>query len=296
MQFNQSNTKGIIMGVLAAVFWGINGAVSQYLLSHYDITSYELACLRMLSAGLLIIILSMLRSGKHAFDVFRLASDRKKLLLFAICGLLFNQICYFNAIRYTDAGTATIMQSMSTIVILLFTSFTKKTFPPKLQVAAVILALIGVYMISTDPGTGLSLSPAGLFWGPVLAIAAASYILLSRPLTERWNSLTVTGFGMLIGGILFSLAVHPWEIRVVPDLPGILLFAYHVIFGTVAAFSLFLSCVHEIGPVRGNLIGNIEPLTASIVSALLLHTSFSVRDITGFILILIAVIVVQVSA
>lgn len=295
MQSERSKTKGIIMGVLAAVLWGLNGAVTQHLLSRYDISSYELACIRMLCAGLLITLLNLMRSRTHAFDLFKNKADRRGLLLFAVCGLLINQICYFNAIRFTDAGTATIMQSMSSIVILLFTAFIRRILPPKLQIAAVAIALTGVYLISTEAGIGLSLSPAGLFWGTMLAFAAASYILLSRPLTERWNSLTVTGFGMLIGGILFSFAVRPWEIRVVPDAAGFLLFAYHVIFGTVAAFSLFLSCIHEIGPVSANLIGNLEPLTASVVTAVLLHTAFTFRDITGFILIMAAVIIVQLT-
>ena len=236
------------------------------------------------------------REGSHAADILRDLPGRRKLLLFALCGLVFNQVCYFNAIRYSDAGTATVMQSMSTLVILLFTCIENRMLPPRLQLSAVFLALFGVYLIPTDSGKGLALSPAGLAWGLLLATAAAAYILLSGPVVSRYSSMTAVGYGMLIGGIIFSAVIRPWQGFPPVDLRFMLLFSYHVIFGTVAAFSLFLSCINDIGPVSGNLIGYLEPLTASVVTAALLHTAFTARDIAGFLCIMSAVIIVQLTA
>jgi drug/metabolite transporter (DMT)-like permease len=290
-----SKTSGVIKGVLAAMFWGFNGAVTQYIFSHYAITSYQIACIRMISAGLVLLLFLFLREGRQAAGILRDRAGRKYLLMFSVFGLVFNQTCYFNAIRYSDAGTATVMQSMSTLVILLFTCVVEKRIPPKLQMGAVCLALFGVYLVSTESGRGLALTPLGLVWGLLLAIAAAAYILLSRPIVRRWSSMAAVGYGMLIGGIIFSAAIRPWHDFPAVDARFLILFAYHVLFGTVAAFSLFLSCINDIGPVSGNLIGNIEPLTASVVAAALLHTAFTVRDITGFLCIMSAVIIVQLT-
>ena len=242
---NDHKIRGTVCGIAATVTWGINGTVSQYVLQHYDLDSMWLACWRMLFAGFVIFLFTIIRKGRGCFEILKDKKSLRDLIIFAVFGLLFNQLCYFTAIQNTDAGTATVMQSMSTIVILIATSFTARRFPGFYKTAAVLLALTGVYLISTESGIGLSLTPKGLFWGLLLAIAAASYILLSRPLVDRWDSLTVVGYGMLLGGILFSIIYRPLRFHPGLDTAFYFYFAFIVLFGTILAFSLFLLCIHD---------------------------------------------------
>ena len=44
-----------------------------------------------------------------------------------------------------------------------------------------------------------------------------------------------------------------------------------------------------IGPQKATLIGCLEPATATVLSALWLHTSFGAVEIAGFVLILLTV-------
>jgi len=63
-----------------------------------------------------------------------------------------------------------------------------------------------------------------------------------------------------------------------------------VILGTVLSFTLFFMGTSVIGPARGNMIGCVEPLVATVSTALFLHTVFTPMDIVGFALILATVL------
>ena len=59
--------------------------------------------------------------------------------------------------------------------------------------------------------TELTITPIGLFWGLFSAVTYALYILLPAKAIERWGSLIVIGLGMLIGGMVFPIAIQAWK-------------------------------------------------------------------------------------
>ena len=55
-----------------------------------------------------------------------------------------------------------------------------------------------------------------------------------------------------------------------------------MVIGTAGGFSLFLEGVKYIGPVKGTLIGCLEPASATVLSALCLGTHFGAMELMGF--------------
>lgn len=70
------------------------------------------------------------------------------------------------------------------------------------------------------------------------------------------------------------------------DMTAALLVCGIVLLGTVGAFSLFLQCIRDIGPVKATLFACIEPVTATALSAFLLGSVFTFADLIGFACIL----------
>ena len=62
-----------------------------------------------------------------------------------------------------------------------------------------------------------------------------------------------------------------------------------VLIGTAVGFSAFLEGVRYIEPVKATLIGCLEPVSATVLSALFLGTRFSMAELLGFGLILLTV-------
>lgn len=211
-----------------------------------------------------------------------------------MAGLALCQFAYLNAIRWTNSGTATVLQNLSIVFVALFVCVSTRTAPQKRIIVCILFALVGVWLISTGgkPGS-MELTPQGLFWGLAAGFGAASYSILSNKPVARWGSIPVTGMGMLTGGIVLFIAIQAWNVPAGLDLRAIVLLGIIVLVGTIGAFTLFLQGISMVGPVKASLLACLEPLTAATLSAFWLHSSFSITDIIGFACILITVILVR---
>ena len=136
------------------------------------------------------------------------------------------------------------------------------------------------------------LSPKGLFWGLATAAAVTIYTLLPRQLLEKWGREIITGWGMLIGGIVLNVGARSWNFDVQLPWQGWLAFAGIIIFGTVLSFSLFMQGVQDIGPAKSAMLASTEPVSATVFSALWLGTTFTVADFVGFASILATIFLV----
>ena len=76
-----------------------------------------------------------------------------------------------------------------------------------------------------------------------------------------------------------------WDAGIVGALAGV------VVVGTAIAFGLYLQGVSMIGPLKGSIMGSVEPVSAVVISVFWLGTRFTLPDFLGFALILGAVFV-----
>ena len=60
-----------------------------------------------------------------------------------------------------------------------------------------------------------------------------------------------------------------------------LAFLYLIVFGSVAAFALYLGSTKYIQPSEAGVLASVEPLTAIVLSVALLGASFGVLDVLG---------------
>ena len=96
---------------------------------------------------------------------------------------------------------------------------------------------------------------------------------------------------MLSGGIAFFILMRVWKISVQFDLITALITVVIVLVGTVLAFTMFLKGTNMVGPARGNMLGCVEPLVATICSAVFLKTVFKAMDLIGFAFIIATVFI-----
>ena len=287
--------RGVLCGIAGAVSWGVSGTCSQFLCLYYEVSSIWLTAFRMVTAGAVLLVICFLAEKKKAAGILRSPADVRNLLIFAVFGLILNQLSYLSAIRYSNAGTATVLQSISIVLIAVITTLAARHLPGRAQITAIVLVLTGVFLISTQGDVHtLSITPKGLFSGLTSAGGVVSYSFLSIPLIEKWNSRLVTGYGMLIGGIIFTIATRSFYIPAL-DLRGWAFIAGVVLLGAVLGYTLFLKCIHDLGALDGNLLAPIEPVTATILTAAFLHTKFTVPDLLGFASILGAVVLINMA-
>lgn len=300
--FRRRFWRGVVAALVGGAMWGFSGTCAQYLYQHYEIDPLFITWVRMLGSGILfLILLAFTQRAK----LRAIAGDRRelgRLALFGIAGLFLCQFTYTTSVNATNAGTATVLQSLNTVFILAATCLMMRRAPRTMELGGLALALVATWLIATKGNlTALMIPPAGLAWGLINAASCTFYIMYPKHLFARWGSLPVTGIGMLIGGIA---AVAIWWLGglwgappVVPQLglDGVLVLAAIVVVGTLAAFGLYLHGVSIVGSVKGGLLGTTEPASAMVFAALWLGTMFTWADWIGLVLMMAMIFLVTLS-
>ena len=160
-----NSLKGTLLTVVAGIAWGLSGTSGQYLMAH-GISALVLTNLRLLIAGGILMLLAY-ATAKDKMLAF--LTDKKSLLsllIFALIGLFLNQFAYLTAIQETNAGTATVLQYVCPVGILVYSCIKDKVAPTLGEIVSIILAIGGTFLIATHGQLDqLSMTPAGLFWG-----------------------------------------------------------------------------------------------------------------------------------
>lgn len=275
--------RGCLCAALGGVCWGVSGTVGQYLFTRCGVDSGWLTVVRMFLAGVVLLASALV---KHRAQLCAIWSDRRdalRLVIFSICGLMTCQYTYLAAIRYSNSATATVLQYTGQALILLWVCLRARRLPTRREAAALCLALLGAFLISTHGTfTALALSPRGLFWGLAAAVALMLYTLIPGDLLRRYEVSVCTGCGMFIGGVVLLFITRAWEISVTLSAAVILGVLEISIVGTAMAFTLYLQGVSDIGGVRASLLACTEPVSAALCAALWLKTSFAWQDLVGF--------------
>ncbi|MBF1322039.1 MAG: DMT family transporter, partial [Megasphaera micronuciformis] len=196
-----NTTRGYWCAALGGVIWGLSGVAGQFLLSVYDASPFWLTGVRMTCAGIVFLILS-LRQTRSLGIVVRHPKELITIFVYGIFGLMLNQLSYFFSISYSNAGTATVLQTLCVVMMAVLVCLQRSRLPYGREILSVILAFIGVVLIATHGRiTELVLSPQALIWGLLDAASCVVYTLLSINPVRKWGSVVVNAIGMLTGGI-----------------------------------------------------------------------------------------------
>ena len=287
--------KGTLFTMIAGIAWGLSGTSGQYLMVH-GISALVLTNIRLIVAGLLLVLLSYIKSKEQFLAFLKDKSSLFSLLLFSLFGLFLNQLAYLSAIQETNAGTATVLQYVCPVGILAYTCIKDKVAPTIDEILSMILAIGGTFLIATHGQLDqLSMTPAGLFWGLFSALTYALYIILPIKLIQKWGSILVIGVGMTISGFV----AVPFTGIIGASLPMsfdiFLAFAGIILIGTVFTYTAFLKGASMVGPVKSSLLASIEPTSAVFFSFMIMGDIFYPVDFLGMAMILLAVTIISLK-
>lgn len=166
-----------------------------------------------------------------------------------------------------------------------------------MQVLALIMAMAGVFLLATKGDvTSLNISPTALVWGILSAIALAAYNLIPVNLMAKYGTLSVIGWGMLLAGIMMAAYVRPWHIIGTWDWKAVGALAVVVIVGTILSFAFYMEGVRLTGAQTASLIASVEPVTATVATVLMMGVAFTLPEVIGIVIIIIAVIILSLKS
>ena len=160
MKNDKRQTAGTIMALVGGTCWGFSGCCGQYLFEQKGIEAPWLVAVRLFFAGIILVLTGFKLHGRENLRVFRKKRDTIHLLAFAIFGITFCQFTYFMAIQASNAGTATVLQYLSPILILAVVCMRELRPLVCLCLAPLLLAPTGTFTPSTSQGRPCS----GVYW------------------------------------------------------------------------------------------------------------------------------------
>lgn len=180
------------------------------------------------------------------------------MMIYGLAGLMLCQFTYYYTIELSNAGTAIVLQYISPVLIMILVCIGDKRIPRMMEIVALLLAVLGVFLLATH--------------GDVTHLAISKEALV-------------------IGGIVLAMLFKPWQYTVHIDGGVILAFAAIILLGTISSFSLYMQGVKLIGPGRASLYCSVEPIAATVISAVWLREPFALMDILGFLCIIATILI-----
>ena len=275
---NETRTARLQM-IAAMLIFGTIGILRRFL----PVSSALLAAVRgLLGAGCLLAGAAV----RHRLPAA--AVLRRHGLLLALSGALigFNWILLFEAYKHTTVAVATLCYYMAPILVLLAAPLLLHEKLTAKKTVCIVLALLGMVPVAGVTG-GEVPDPAGVALGLGAAVLYAAVILLNKRLTDvpptdrTAVQLAAAGLAVLPYALLTEdFAAVAWSPRV------LLLLAVAGLVHTALAYRLYFGAIPRLRAQSVALLGYLDPATAVLLSALVLHEPLTLPQGIGAVLIL----------
>ena len=286
--------QGMLLASLASSLWAISGISGEILFKKYNFSSNWLVSTRTLISGILLFVVVILIEKKSVLRPLKNRRDFIGIILFGAAGMYLVQYTYFKTIEISNVSFATILQFTAPFFIFIYESIKNKKIPAVSTLILLIMTVLGVAFIATKGRiSSLSVSPEALLFGLVSAIMIAFYSIYPKKLLKKYGSITVVGWGMIVGSIISNI-VHPiWKIQGDVNLKSIIQVIIVVILGTSLAYLIYIASLNCISSSLAGILTAFEPVLAAILSVIIFGLRFSVIELIGFILVFMSIFILE---
>ncbi|MFD6067987.1 MULTISPECIES: DMT family transporter [Amycolatopsis] len=273
--------------VLAGVLWGTGGLAGSLLASRAGLHPLSVAAYRLLIGGVIATGYLWLTGGLRGLP--RAPRVRRRLL--AVGGLfaLF-QTSYFAAVSLSSVSVAT-MTTIGSAPVLLAVATAVKTrrLPGAWTAVSVAGSLVGLALLQWTPGQEADV--AGVLFALLAAAGFAALTLVTATRVEGLDPLPTTAFGCLIGGAALAPAALWFGMAVPVQADVLALVVYFGVVPTALAYAAYFRGLESAHPVLAALSALLEPLTAALLSMVLLGERLGVVGWCGAVVLIAALTV-----
>ena len=290
----QKKLHGMLLASLASSLWAISGISGEILFKKFNFSSDWLVSTRTLISGILLFLIVIFIEKKSVLRPLKNKRDCAGIILFGTAGMYLVQYTYFKTIELSNVSFATILQFTAPFFIFIYESIKNKKIPAVSTVILLFMTILGVVFIATKGNfSNLSISLEALLLGVISAIMIAFYSTYPKKLLKKYGSITVVGWGMIIGSII-SNVIHPiWKIEGNVNAKSMIQVIIVVILGTSIAYLIYIASLNYISSSLAGILTAFEPVLAAILSVAIFGLKFSFIEIVGFVLVFVSIFILE---
>jgi len=285
--------KAFVFIIIAGILWGASPLFVSYL-SPRGFSSLHLTAVR---AAVSVIILSISLLVFKARG-FRVGLFDVLLFLLNALGFVGTATFYFQAIKMTSASTAVVLMYTAPIYVLLFSVLFLKERITKLKLSAMTLMLVGCFLVSGVIG-GFCFDALGILFGILSGLSYGIYNIVTKILMRRGQNPTVTTFYTFLFAAAVSVVIsEPISLFEKIGDSSALTVVVLILLGIatcVAPYFLYTLAMRELSAGVASSLGIVEPMAATVMSAVFLSDIPSALSWVGIVLILGAVFLLGIA-
>ena len=290
----KSSIKGSLLLFLAAFIWGVAFVAQSVAMDHMGAFTFN--GIRSLLGGIVLLPLVAGRVRK-AKETVRTDEERKKAIrttltggvccgLALCCASMFQQI----GIGYTSVANAGFITALYIVIVPILGIFFRRRCGWKVWIS-VLIALVGFYLLCMVGGFSLE---RGDIWLLLCAVLFSFHILVIDHFSPMVDGVKMSCIQFFTCGILSGIAMLIAE---TPDIGNILAawgpILYAGVFSSGVAYTLQIVGQKNYNPTVATLLLSLESVFSVLTGWAVLHQKLSVRELSGCVLIFIAVILAQ---
>ena len=286
-------TKATIAVILAGVFWGIINIFVKKL-SAAGLDPLQISLVRMLVAAV-VFSLFVLIKDKKAFKI-----QLKDIWMFICTGIvsivLFNTF-YFYTMIHSEASIAVVLLYTSPVFVMILSAIFFKEKITKQKIAALILTLLGCFLVTGVIGGSVSIAFPFILTGIASGLFYALYSIFGEIALKKYDTMTVTVWTFLfalIGSIPFGKL--PATIRTISAEPTLILYALGIgVLSTVLPYFLYTWGLARMDTSNAAILVAVEPLVGCVIGMTLFHEPHNFLKILGILLILASIVLLNIQ-
>ena len=285
MNQETNSRRSLRMFVASMLIFGTIGVFRRYI----PCSSAFLAFARGVTGGLFLLL--FVRLGKKGG---REKIPLRTFLWLAVSGAVMgiNWILLFEAFNYTTVGIATLCYYMQPVIVTLLSPLIfreKLTLKKSLCAAA---AILGMVLISGVIGGTPAGSPRGILLGLGAAVFYSIVVIMNKK-APGLNAYRKTTIQLLSAGLImvpYMLLNGGTGIAGIGP-TGILLLLAVCLIHTGLAYVLYFGSMDGLRAQSAAILSYIDPVTAFLLSALLLREPLSLPGIIGAVMIILSAVI-----
>ena len=281
------------MLLLATLIWGSTFIPQRMAMS--GMTPFYFQAIRCTLGVLALIPVTILldRRKKSKKTYFGRWKDKKLWIGGVLCGLTLFLACNLQQIGLvdTDAGKSAFLTAMYIVMVPIIGIFLKKK-PSKMIPLCVLLAVAGLYFLSCVGVTRISTGDLLLIGCALMFAVQITFVDIFAPRVDpvRLNLLQVAVCAVLSSVMAVTLETTTFEAVLENWFP----LCYAGILSMGVAYTMQIFGQLELEPASASLIMSLESVFAVVFGAIILHERMTGWEVTGCILMFVAVILSQV--
>lgn len=279
----------------ANILYGITYSVAKQVMPDH-LSPFAFVFTRIFGACLLFWLLSLMLPAEKIQR-----SDLLRLGLASVFGVALNQTIFLNGLNFTTPIDASIIMTATPILVLIFARILLKEPVTVFKMIGIGFGATGAILLIVYSGE-IGFGNEHLVGNLLIIVNAASYavyLVIVKPLLDRYHPVTVMRWIFLFGLLWISPAGIPAVIRTDwMNLPGGIIgsILYVTVAVTFLAYLLNLYSLKHVKPITVSIYIYSQPVIASIVAMLFLQDILTVVKVISALMVFLGVYFVSYSS